>query len=63
MINYTIIIYLMYSLGDLENAISHLEQYVEVTEKDGMQSHLTRACSAIGQMSNSLVSSVNIMNY
>ena len=50
------------SLGDLENAISHLEQYVEVTEKDGMQSQLARACSAIGQMSNSLVSSVNIMN-
>ena len=49
------------SLGDLENSINHLEQYVEVTEKDGMQSQLARACSAIGQMSNSLVSAIIIM--
>ena len=48
------------SLGDLENSINHLEQYVEVTGKDGMQSQLARACSAIGQMSNSLVSTIII---
>jgi len=44
------------SLGELENAISYLEQYVEVSEKAGLQDQLAKACSAIGQMSNCLVS-------
>jgi len=44
------------SLGELEDAISYLEQYVEVSEKAGQQNQLAKACSAIGQMSNCLVS-------
>ena len=44
------------SLGELEDAISYLEQYVEVSEKAGLQDQLAKACSAIGQMSNCLVS-------
>ena len=44
------------SLGELENAISYLDQYVEVSEKAGLQDQLAKACSAIGQMSNCLVS-------
>ena len=41
------------SLGEL---ISYLDQYVEVSEKAGLQDQLAKACSAIGQMSNCLVS-------
>ena len=41
---------------EFENAISYLDQYVEVSEKAGLQDQLTKACSAIGQMSNCLVS-------
>lgn len=52
----TVILICSCSLGELENAISYLEQYVEVSEKAGLQDQLAKACSAIGQMSNSLVS-------
>jgi len=44
------------SLGELENAISYLEQYVDVSEKAGLQDQLAKACSAVGQTCNCLVS-------
>ena len=40
------------SLGEL----IYLDQYVEVSEKAGLQDQLAKACRAIGQMSNCLVS-------
>ena len=44
----------VYSKGDLESAIKHLELYVEVADRAGEQA-MARACSAIGIMSNTLV--------
>jgi len=47
-----------HSKGDLENAVQHLELYVEVAERSGEQEPLAKACSAIGVMYNTLVSTI-----
>ncbi len=47
---------MIYSKGDIENAVKFLEMFVEVSESAGLASSLAKACSAVGIMHNTLVS-------
>lgn len=54
---------IVYSKGDLENAVKCLELYVEVAERSGASEPVANACSAAGIMFNSLVCGLSSLSH